>query len=49
VIRKSVTIPARPYLGISSADETTITETLVDGLDRAVQKSAGSAPGAKAP
>ncbi|MCX5497318.1 phage virion morphogenesis protein [Kaistia dalseonensis] len=38
---KSVTIPARPYLGIGPADERTINETLVDALDRAVQKGAG--------
>lgn len=31
---RSVTIPARPFLGISKADEATIAETVTDALDR---------------
>lgn len=35
---RSVTIPARPYLGISREDELTIMETLEDALARAVRR-----------
>lgn len=34
---KSVTIPARPFLGISAEDERTIAETVTDALDRATK------------
>lgn len=34
---KSVTVPARPYLGISAEDERTIAETVTDALDRATK------------
>jgi phage virion morphogenesis protein len=40
----SVTIPARPYLGVGPLDEQTITETLVDALDRETRKAASSGP-----
>ncbi|MDC7787976.1 phage virion morphogenesis protein [Rhodoplanes sp. TEM] len=32
--RDSVTIPARPFLGISKADEETIADTIADAIDR---------------
>ena len=38
----SVTIPARPYLGVGPLDEQVITETLVDALDRETRKAASS-------
>lgn len=34
---KSVTIPARPYLGIGPEDERVIAETVTDALDRATK------------
>lgn len=37
VYARSVTIPARPYLGISAEDERTIAETVTDALDRATK------------
>ncbi len=37
VFAKSVTIPARPYLGISLADETMIAETIFGFLKRATR------------
>lgn len=36
VAANSVTIPARPYLGIDHEDEQVILETLVDAIDRAI-------------
>lgn len=41
---KSVTIPARPYLGIGPTDERTILETVVDALDRQLARSIRQAP-----
>ncbi|MFC3074683.1 phage virion morphogenesis protein [Shinella pollutisoli] len=35
----SVTLPARPYLGISADDETMIAETIIDFLERYVPSS----------
>lgn len=40
----SVTIPARPYLGVGPLDEQVITETLTDALDRETRKAASSGP-----
>jgi len=34
----SVTIPARPYVGVSAEDGRMIEETVVDALDRAVSR-----------
>ena len=48
VAAKSVTIPARPFLGVGPLDEQTITETVVDTLDRVQAKAASSARGANA-
>lgn len=45
----SVTIPARPYLGVGPLDEQVITETLVDALDRETRKAASSGPRPMAP
>lgn len=41
---KSVTIPARPYLGIGPTDERTILETVTDALDRQIARSIRQAP-----
>ncbi|MFG1466572.1 phage virion morphogenesis protein [Xanthobacter sp. DSM 24535] len=38
VMADSVTIPARPYLGISAEDEVMIVETLIDAADRALSR-----------
>lgn len=37
VYARSVTIPERPYLGISAEDERTIAEAVIDALDRAIK------------
>lgn len=39
----SVTIPARPYLGIGAHEERAILETVIDALDRAIERASGVA------